>query len=215
MAGLIDLYFSYSRGAWIGLALSLLTLAALGFKWDKRLQLWAGGIICVLIVLAAGLFVGLRNNTSFQDAIFHTSTNSSIKVSSNQNHLSALKQGLSDAVHQPLGRGPGTAGPASVYNDHTVRIPENYFVQIAEEIGWLGLVVFLLIYWLVARWLYAARKNPLALGLFAALVGITFINLVSLAWSDNTLSYLWWGLAGVVLAPLLNGSTIKGEQIHE
>jgi hypothetical protein len=209
-AGLIDLYFSYSRSAWIGLALSLLTLAVLGLSWNKRLRLWAGAIVCVLVLLAAGLCVGLRNNS-----IFHTSNNSSIKVSSNQNHLSALRQGLSDTVHQPLGRGPGTAGPASVYNDQIVRIPENYFLQIAEEIGWLGLVIFLLIYWLVARGLYVTRKNPLALGLFAALIGITFINLLSLAWTDNTLSYLWWGLAGVALAPPLSGSTIKEEQVHE
>jgi uncharacterized membrane protein len=126
-----------------------------------------------------------------------------------------MRSGLSDALHQPLGRGPGTAGPASVYNNHPARIPENYFVQLAEEIGWLGLIVFLLIYWLAAKGLYFAKTNPLALGLLAALVGITFINFLSQAWTDNTLSYLWWGLAGIVLAPLLNGSKMKGEAKHE
>jgi hypothetical protein len=211
LAGLIDLFFTYSRSAWIGLGLSLLTIAVLSFKWNKRLALCFGSALAILILLSAGLFVGLRNNMTFQNDIFHTSTHSSVKISSNQNHASALRSGLSDALHQPLGRGPGTAGPASVYNYQPARIPENYFVQIAEEIGWLGLIVFLLIYWLVAKGLYFAKTNPLALGLLAALVGITFINFLSQAWTDNTLSYLWWGLAGIALAPLLSASKITGD----
>jgi hypothetical protein len=206
--GLVDLYFSYSRSAWIGLGLSLLTLALLAVKWDARKKLWLSGGLIALVLIGGGLFIGLRGNTSFQNTIFHTSSNSSIKASSNQGHIGALKQGLSDAFHQPLGRGPGTAGPASVYNNQPARIPENYFIQIAEEIGWLGLAVFLLICWLVARGLFLARKDPLALGLLAALVGITFINLLTQAWTDNTLSYLWWGLTGIALVPLLRDSKI-------
>ena len=37
--------------------------------------------------------------------------------------------------------------------------------------------------------------------LFVSLIGISFINLLSHAWADDTLSLLWFGLAGIALAP--------------
>jgi hypothetical protein len=39
--------------------------------------------------------------------------------------------------------------------------------------------------------------------LLASLAGITFVNLLSHAWTDDTLAYLWWGLAGIALAPII------------
>jgi len=107
-----------------------------------------------------------------------------------------------------LGDGPGTAGPASYYNQgHPVRIAENYFVQVGQETGWLGLALFLLINVGVAALLYVKRDDPLALSLFASLIGLTLINLFSHAWADDTLAYVWWGLAGVALAPLPRAQT--------
>ena len=95
----------------------------------------------------------------------------------------------------------GSAGPASVYNSHKVRIAENYFVQIGQETGWLGFGLFIAINVLLGQALWRRRSDPLALGLFAALLGLSFINLLSHAWADDTLGLLWWGLAGVALAP--------------
>ena len=68
-------------------------------------------------------------------------------------------------------------GPASYYNDGQTRIAENYFIQIGQETGWLGLLLFLLINAGVGALLYVRRADPLALSLFAALIGLTFINL--------------------------------------
>jgi O-antigen ligase len=160
----------------------------------------------VLVAAAAGLVVlagvgfALRNNTTFQDFIFHTNDKSTIKTSSNEGHVSALQDGLGDIATEPLGEGPGSAGPASVYNDNKVRIAEDYFVQIGQETGWPGLFFFLLITLYLARELWQRRQNDLALGLFAALAGITFVNLLSHAWVDDTLSYIFWGLAAIALA---------------
>jgi uncharacterized membrane protein len=36
--------------------------------------------------------------------------------------------------------------------------------------------------------------------LFAIFAGLTFVNVLSYAWADVTLAYLWWGLAAVALA---------------
>jgi len=36
--------------------------------------------------------------------------------------------------------------------------------------------------------------------LLASLIGLIFVNLVSHAWADDTLAYVWWGLAGIALS---------------
>jgi hypothetical protein len=197
---LIVMAYSYSRSAWLGLLAVLALLGLLKIKGHPRLK--EGLIAATLAVVLIGFGVyALRTNQTAQDALFHTSSSSS-NVSSNNQRAKAIKQGFSDAVHQPLGSGTGTAGPASVRNSsHPARIVENYYLQIAQEVGWLGLALFLAINYLVAARLWGSRDNPLALLLFVSFIGISLINLVSHAWADDTLSMIWWGLAGLAMAP--------------
>ena len=211
LGSLIVLYASYSRSAWIGVVFCALLVAAAYLKKEWLIKyktpLIAGGV-AVLIVVAGGVFA-FRHNPHFQNVFFHTQTNSSSPVSSDQAHLTALKDGTLSVLKHPLGVGPGTSGPASVYNhDRQSRIPENYFLQIGEESGWLGLALFLLINAFVGYMLWVRRESPFALTMLAALAGITFVNLLSLSWTDDTLSYIWWGLAGLAIAtePKLNKS---------
>lgn len=199
VGSLITLYLTFSRSAWIGFVLSMGVLAWASLK-TKRAKEFALGSMALAVLLFGGLGLALRHNTTFQDVLFHTDDHSSIKKSSNAGHASALHDGVMDLLHNPFGNGPGTAGPASVYNNHPARIAENYFVQIGQETGWIGLLLFGAINVVVARALWRRRHQPLALGLFAALVGVTFVNLLSHAWADDTLAYLWWGLAGMAVA---------------
>ena len=196
------LFFTYSRSAWIGTALSVACLIVAAIKSDRvRRGLLLSG--AALLVLVAGGTLALRHNSRFESIVFHTSPHT-VPVTSDQNHNSALKQGLHDLAADPLGRGPGTAGPASVYNHYgPVRLAENYFVQIGQEVGWLGLTLFLIINVLVAVALWQKRSEPMALALWASLIGISFVGLLSHVWADDTLSYLWWGLAGSALSPYL------------
>ena len=100
----------------------------------------------------------------------------------------------------PWGGGIGSAGPASVRNDlASPRIAENHYLQTAQELGWIGLVVLLGLLVTVGRYLWRVRADDLALLLVASLVGLSFINLVSHAWADDTLMILWWVLCGVVV----------------
>ncbi len=201
VASLVVLFFSFSRSAWLGVVISIAVVACQGLQTTRAKQLSAIIAAC-LVLFSAGLVVGLRHNTHFENFVFHTQTKSAVPVSSNQGHVTALKQGLIDLRHDPLGSGPGTAGPASVYSNHSPRIAENYFIQIGQETGWLGLGMFVLINVGVGYLLWSRRADPLALGLFASLIGLTLINLLSHAWTDDTLAYVWWGLAGIAMAPL-------------
>ncbi len=201
---LFALYASGSRSAWIGTLLSLAALVWLQLK-SYRQRLYLGVAAAVLAVAAVGGFLLIHNNVSVQNEVLHTQAHSAIKIGSDQAHITALKKGISDVLRQPFGDGPGTAGPASVYNRlHPARIADNYFIQIAQELGWFGLALFLTIAVLVTQELYQRiGQSRLALALVVALVGISFVCMLSHAWTDDTLAYLWWGLAGIVVGSVV------------
>jgi hypothetical protein len=202
-AALIVLFFTFSRSAWIGTVLSILIILFLS-RLAPRTQRLAAVLVVGLAIIAAGIGLGYRHNTRFQNFVLHTQTHSSVSTTSDEGHLTAFKAGLQDLSHHPFGDGPGTAGPASVYNNHQVRLAEDYFIQIGQEVGWIGLLMFLLINIGVGYLLFIRRSDPLALSLFASLIGLSFVGLLSHVWADDTLAYVWWGLAGMAMAPGLN-----------
>lgn len=193
------LFFTYSRSAYLGALAAVGTLLwRLVTRPQAKKLLLVGAILVVLVGL--GGITALRHNDQVQNTFFHTDEHSKSADSSNQDRASALESGLRDVYHHPWGSGPGTAGPASVRNDHPARIAENYYLQIGQEIGLLGLIIFLAINLLVGASLWE-RRDPLSMALFAGLVGLTLVNMLSHAWGDDTLGMLWWGLAGIALAP--------------
>ena len=198
---LLALAFSFSRSAWIGATVGVLVVAWLSLKSERsrKITAWvAAGFL--IIASVAGLL--LRNNLAFEDAFLHTDRSSSAKVSSNEGHVAAFKSASKDVLHQPLGDGVGTAGPQSVYNNHP-RIAENYFLQIGQEAGVIGMLLFIAICFSLGKALFDQKSDPLSLALLAALIGLTFVNLLSHAWEDDTLTYVFWGLAGIALAPAI------------
>lgn len=211
VAALAVLFFTFSRSAWIGAGLSLVIILFLS-RLSRRSQRIALAVATGLILTGAVLAVAFHDDRSFENFVFHTQTHSAVPDTSNQDHLSALKTGLDDLRHHVLGAGPGTAGPASVYNNHPARIAENYYIQIGQEVGWLGLFMFVLINVGVGYLLLLRRADPLALSLFASLVGLTFINLLSHAWTDDTLAYVWWGLAGIAMTPLVKAQDARDDK---
>lgn len=200
-AALAVLFFTFSRSAWAGAALSVIIILFLS-RLSRQSQTIALAVTGSLVLIAAVIAISFRHDMGFQNFVFHTQTHSAVPTTSDQGHFTALKAGLSDLRQHPLGDGPGTAGPASVYNDHPAQIAENYYVQIGQEVGWLGLAMFILINVGVGYLLFLRRADPLALSLFASLIGLTLINMLSHAWADDTLAYIWWGLAGIAMVQL-------------
>lgn len=199
VATLAVLYFTYSRSAYIGAAVALAAVVWLLVR-GRRAKQWLLVGAAGLVLAGAGATLALRHNDRFENTFFHTDEHSHSLNSSNQKRSSALAAGVHDVVRQPLGNGPGSAGPASVHNDHPARLAENYYLQIGQEVGWLGLVIFILINVLVAWQLWQRRAESLPVVLLASLVGITCVNMLSHAWTDDTLAYIWWGFAGIACA---------------
>ena len=154
-------------------------------------------------MLALG--VSLRNNTTFDNIFLHSSKNSRSATSSNTVRFSDLRSNTENFIKHPLGQGVGIAGPASAHNNHPAMFAENFYIQIGQETGVLGFVVFLSINIIVGYRLYLRRDDPLSLLLFGTLIGLSLVNMVSHAWGDDTLSLIWWAFAGVALSPKLKG----------
>lgn len=193
------MFLSFSRSAWLGCIVSGLawSVASKGFIRNARYNLMAAvAVLSSLVVLA----LLLQSNHGFQNAILHVNDRSTAAQTSNEGRLSALEAGLSDVIDEPFGRGLGTAGPASMSEDEVpARNSENYFLGLGQELGWVGMGLFITICYRLAKALYK-QKNNLARAMFASLAGLTLVNLLSYAWADVTLVYLWWGLAAIALA---------------
>jgi hypothetical protein len=202
LLSLLVLFFTYSRSALLGAIISVGILVALGLRHRPHLWRLSAVVVTACALIIAAAFIVLKDNDRFQNTFFHTDEHSASSESSNSGHLQALRYGLRDIVHHPFGSGTGTAGPASAHNDGKVRIAEDYFVQIGQETGLLGLGLFVAISVAVGAALARRERDSLARVLLASLVGISVIGLFSHVWTDDTLCYIWWGFAGVAIARL-------------
>lgn len=196
---LVALLNSYSRSAWIGAAASILTLVVLWLP--RQLRVWVGG--SVILAASLGLMLVLQHpgilGSKLQYYLLHTGGRFYQESGSDAERLDAISRGIETIKSEPLGRGLGTAGPASQATNQEL-ITENYYLQIATEVGVIGLILFLLICLAVARSLWQRQAHsPLALPLLASLVGISVINLFLHGWTDSSTALVWWTATGVTL----------------
>jgi O-antigen ligase len=190
---------TYSRSAYIGAVLSVAYICWLSLP-SRRAKKWLLAVFAAAVLVAGATALVLRHNDTFENTFFHTDEHSQSSQSSNEVRSSALQQGAKDMFEHPLGSGPGSAGPASVRNNNPARIAENYYLQVGQETGWIGLGLFVAINVLLVMRIWQRRGRQLAVILLASFVGITFINMLSHAWADDTLGMLWWGFAGIALS---------------
>lgn len=202
----VVLGYSYSRSAYIGAVVAVAASCWLLIRGVRARRLLLV-VFAGLLLISGALFLALRQNDYVQNVLFHTDEQSLASRSSNQDRAEALQHGLHDLAAQPLGQGLGTAGPASVYNNGQANIAENYYLQIGQEAGWLGLGLFVALLATIGWQLVRQRPDTAAVALVASLAGICLVSLVSHAWADDTLGLLWWGLAGIVVVPAILGST--------
>jgi len=193
------LILSSSRSAWVGMVVALAAYAFLTF--GRKLTLThIIGLLATLVIVFAGLFYAAVNVAVLRQAVFHSSPGDpSLTEGSTDKHLDATLNGITRVVSHPLGCGVGCAGPASYYGKEG-KISENYFVQIAEEVGAIGLMFFLFVVGYVAYRLATNRKQRvLSCALLASLVGYVAIGMLLHVWSDDPLSITWWMLAGALI----------------
>lgn len=192
-------FFTYSRSAWVGV-FAVLAIIFLN-KVQKRMKFLLLTLF-VIFILAAGMYItnNIESNRFAQVVFLHSNTKRVFTDSSNSLRLRAMKEGVETVISHPFGIGPGEAGPATWYTKKKPIIQENYYLQIAAELGILGALVFLALSIMVGFTLWKrSKENELALPLLASFVGVMLVNMVLHGWADTSTALVWWGLAGAVI----------------
>lgn len=200
------LWTSHSRSAILGAGLAVaIVLAVIYFRKISK-PMWLA--LVALALVAGGLLYTYRDSDFVSHVILHEDPNEGNDINSNDGHWASLVDGWERMLQQPFGAGVGSTGSASLMGEHSSLIIENQYLFIAHEAGWLGLILFVLIFIMVMQKLWWRRKDWLALAVFASGVGMAFIGLLLPVWVDDTVSIIWWGLAAIVLA-----KTTKGDRL--
>ena len=190
-------WVSYSRIALIGAVVGLIVAVLTALP---RRQFWAASVasVLLLIVAAVGVLNLSHGSTKLQYYVLHQSSTTTDQRASTTEHANAFSQGLTELSNVPLGRGLGTAGPAS-YHSNQPFIPESYYLQIGIETGVVGLILFGAIILQLFVQLLRCRPQEVAPGVIGALVGLSIVSLVLHGWADASTAFVFWIIAGVVI----------------
>lgn len=201
--GLVNLFLTYSRGIWVGffvmVVAGIILASQSGFKKDRpstnglenedkrnlskfgeeKKSHW----LKTALVLFSALLIFLFFTFDSWATIF-------LREGSTFEHLYLLKQGWEIFTREFLGRGLGTAGPASLHF-HKL-ITENWYLQIGIETGLLGLL-----FWLLGLFRLFAVTVKNAPPLFLVLVGISVAGLFTHSFEETTTVLLLGSLIGL------------------
>lgn len=222
--GLLALFFAFSRGAWLALFAGLLAAWLIRKKWMGYAM-----VACIsAIILSLGWLI--TDNRYMQLApdhdhtIFHTRFIDHMRATFEQKDVSAAERwyrwiaGMRMIADRPI-TGFGPNGFYQNYRPYTVRRFEtwvsdnkehstvhNYFLLIALEQGWPGLLIFLALYaWLLWRsqWLYHQfqsrwyRLTSLTIGVVFTMILV--INCLSDMIETDKIGSLFWIGTGLII----------------
>lgn len=209
LGGALAVWASYSRSAALGAlaAVAIIILVAYGRNINK--WIWITFIAIALAI--SGSIVALKDTQFVSQVILHEDPEEGGLTNSNDGHAESLVEGTQRMLQQPLGAGIGSTGSASLLSDEPF-ILENQYLYIAHESGWLGLILFVIIFWMVMRQLWRKRKHWFALGVFSSGIGLAIIGMLLPVFADDTVGIIWWGLAAIALASDL---TVKSGSIKQ
>jgi hypothetical protein len=209
LGSLSVIYASYSRSAWVGLAAALVVLGLLYVPKKFRTVVLAS--VVVVAVILGGSYVATQNSNFVQTIIRHKDPLDPTGNDSDIGHLNSLQTGLQQTLKQPLGAGIGSTGSASLLGD-SPQIVENQYLFVTHEAGWLGLGLCV---WLISEIIYrlyqGAKTNWQAKAILASGAGLLVAGLFLPIFADDTIAYVWWGLAAAMTAVALPG-TIRNDR---
>jgi len=200
---ILPIYMTYSRSAWIGTIVAAIVVVLLNFK--PKIQLSVGlGLLVLLSTFGYIFYTGsvcdyLAGPVSI---IVHGDCSSGELGGSDMMRVDSIDNGIATIKANPFGSGMGTAGPASFYTQNPL-IVENWYIQIAIEVGLIGLILYLafIVLNMIKLYIKSKEKNYSVLPsmLFATICGILVASLFLHTLTDSTLSILLFGLLGLVI----------------
>lgn len=193
------LLYTYSRGNWLACAMMLMAFCVL-FCRKAFLPVLAGGAMA-LIVGGRAVLQRLTSITSGED------TSAALRIAYFES---------TTAVIEDFPLGVGWNGYRFVYPDYNFYLADtsvilyhchNLFLNVLAELGWHGLLVFLVVWWgifLPAAWKLAYQGRSLwlkamGIGYVLATVGIAIGGLTDHVFYNTQLGLSFWLLGGLTM----------------
>lgn len=174
----LGVIISFSRGAWAGASVSILTYYIMRiYRRDSSRLLWRlSALVAVPCTVAAILFSGVLNKQQM-DNLFYLRLQ---KQAYDADRFSIQELALEESASHPLGIG---SGQSELFFTRLLRLQtgatHSLFVRVVVENGLVGVISFsaflILIMYMVARLsLGAGPSAPVAAVVLAALLGVLF-----------------------------------------
>jgi hypothetical protein len=192
VAGLV---VSFTRAAWIGLAVGLVYVGVTRFRT----------VLVVLAHVAAWIVIALFAVTSYSGAF--------LSGESFQDRLEIWGTNASQVAEHPLGRGIATTGSAAEKlterkgeSAKSVLQPDNYYFKTTIELGVLGLWILLLLFVTAFSSVHTAARRlrgydaAFATGVAASVLAAATVSLVATYFEIFPMDAYFWMLLAVVAA---------------
>lgn len=192
------LFLTFSRSTLLATILALVVLVVITNQNfvkqnKKKIALFALGFLIVL-----GGLIGLtRDSYVTQNVVLHADE-STVLEDPNELRVGFLKKAIDAITERPLGHGPGTAGLVATRSPVGGLMTENYYLQIAYEVGIVGLLVFIAVLVTVFRRLFRSNKAEKKI-MLASGVGVLFACLFFHTLSNEAVAIAWLLPAGLIL----------------
>jgi len=201
------LYHTFTRSAWLGFLGALVVWGGvILWNWLKKFKpktrivtfLFSSLIlifISILVIFLLIKFTHPQNNRFIDNLIYHGA--------STKEHWQSVSESIKIIKKYPFGLGIGKSGLSTLrFNERF--LSENWYLQIATEMGILALVIFILIMvtFLKKTFLICQKSkdkfiHAFSLGVFLSFICFSLVGLFLHAWGDNTtLALSFWILAG-------------------
>lgn len=194
----VALLLTFSRGAWLGMVIA--GVASTLRVYRNQIKLFLRRYSLVAVILVACLLTGFllfRNTYVYKNVVLH-SDESTVMADPNELRVQLQKQSLEKIKENPEGYGPGTAGLTSIGNPKGTFLTENYYLQIAIEVGVVGLALFLAVLCIVGIRIFAIHTMWSDITI-SSLMAYVFIGFLIHLWSNEAVAAQWWLLAGLVV----------------
>jgi hypothetical protein len=195
-AGIYTLMLTASRSGMLGLGITVLMM-----WWKtKRKVLFTAVMVIGALIAVNSLSADLVDRYT---SIFSSKTKN---ATTSQGRIAGTQRDLAVAMRRPLfGHGLGTSLEANAHFSGEAQPSHNLYTEVAQELGFVGLALFVMFLWTVAKnvngTLKALKESGLQDGLIFRLsqaVHVWFgMNLLFSFASYGLTSYEWYFLAGL------------------
>ena len=199
-ASLYALYLTGSRSGMVGLGVICLI-----FLYQSQKKMLVGEVLII-----GGLIVVLNMTGDFRDRYLSIFDSNTANAATAQGRIDGVIDGFVVGLRRPIfGHGLGTSLEANANYGYIAQISHNIYVEVFQEIGFIGLIIFLNFIWEIFKsnfdFIQNKEKSNFLLRLSQAVFIFTGMNIFFGLASYGLSSYEWYLLGGfsVIIHELL------------